>query len=136
MKSQVTISVKITSFREKVSQGEVEQKIWDKRERTMRGLKALGVSWGLAVFAVVIPILHFVLVPLLLVIGPFAFYYVAGQKEIILGGKGLCPECEREFEIVRSTAKWPLSDLCNHCHAQLKIESKGSRNILINVPGS
>jgi len=80
------------------------------------------MSWGLGLVAIFIPLLHFVLVPLLIIAGPFAFYWVAGQEQIILGGKGECPECQREFEIARSPVKWPLSDLCNHCRSQLNIE--------------
>jgi hypothetical protein len=126
MKSQEEIPVHITSVRDKVSTGSVVLETWEKKERTARAFKALGISWGLAVAAVFLPLLHFFLVPLLLLAGPVAFFLVAGQGAVILGGKGECPECRREFNIVRTPVQWPISDSCNHCQAQLKIDRAGA----------
>jgi hypothetical protein len=125
MSSQAVIPVQIRGLGDKVSPGTVEHQAWQKRERTLRALKALGITWGLAVAAVLIPLLHFVLVPLLLLAGPAVFVWIAGQEEMILGGRGTCPECGKPLEIAKSTVKWPLKDICTHCHAQLTVERQG-----------
>jgi hypothetical protein len=117
-----TLPVALLSNRGHSSSGSVELKIWDKKEKLVRASKALGIAWGLAIASVLIPILHFILVPLFILSGPIVFFWVASQEQVILGGKGECPECHREFEIVRSPVKWPMSDLCNHCQAEIKIE--------------
>jgi hypothetical protein len=122
MRLQNTIQVKIQGSQGKVTTGNVEHRIWEKKERTLRGIKALGISWGLCLVSVLIPLLHFILVPLFLLAGPFAFFWVTAQEQIILGGKGECPECLLTFDIARSAAKWPISDVCNHCHAPIEIE--------------
>jgi hypothetical protein len=126
MNSPQTLHVTISNIRGNTSTGTVELKVWDKKERTTRALKALGMTWGLAIISILIPILHFILVPTLILAGPIVFSWIAGQERVILGGKGTCPECNKEFEIVRSPAKWPLSDICNHCKAELKIEQEGA----------
>jgi hypothetical protein len=129
MKPPQTLSVTIANIRGKTSTGTVEWKVWDKKERTKRALKALGMTWGLAIVSVLIPILHFILVPLFILAGPIVFSWIAGQEQVILGGKGTCPECGKEFEIVRTAVKWPISDICNHCQAELKIEQTEPQSV-------
>jgi hypothetical protein len=121
-KAHESIRVRIESVDEsRASEGEVEYQAWTKAERTKRGLKALGMAYGGAVVALFIPLVHFFAVPLLLLAGPFIFFLISGQEEVILGGSGICPKCAQSFKIVRSAVKWPLTDLCNHCQTELKI---------------
>jgi hypothetical protein len=127
MTSPQTLAVIISNIRGLKTTGTVELKVWDKKERTTRALKALGLTWGLAVASILIPILHFILVPSLILAGPIVFFWIAGQEQVILGGKGICPECGKEFEIVRTAVKWPISDMCNHCQAEVKIEQADSQ---------
>jgi hypothetical protein len=126
--SEREIQVRIGSRVENSTSGQVLLKSWTKQERTRRSFKALGFCWLLAVGAVLIPILHFVLVPTFLLAGPIAFFWVANQEDEISGGKGVCPECSKEFEIVRTAVKWPITDICNHCRAELKIFSADSQS--------
>ncbi len=127
MNAPQTLAVTITDIREHSSSGTVELKIWDKKERTKRALKALGFTLGLAVVSVLIPILHFILVPTFILASPIVFFWIAGQEQVILGGKGTCPNCHKEFEIARSPVTWPLSDLCDHCKAELKINQANAQ---------
>jgi hypothetical protein len=123
MISQVTIPVMIKSANNLESHGEVWLRNWEKKERTLRAFKSLGICWGLAIVTVFIPLAHFILVPSFLLAGPVLFFMTISQEQVILGGKGICPKCKKEFNIVRSQVKWPISDLCNHCQTQLKIET-------------
>jgi hypothetical protein len=137
MKLQESIPVIITGSHERAASGTVERRVWEKKERALRGFKAWMICWGIAMGAALIPLLHFILVPFFILAGPVAFQWVNGQEEIILGGKGTCPDCNREFEIVRTSVKWPLSDLCNHCHSQLRIEKlTPSSEISLPVSGA
>ncbi len=121
MSTPTKLPVVIQSNKGATAAGMVEFKTWTRAERTRRGLKAWGITWGLALVAVFLPILHFVLVPLLLIAGPVMFFSASAQEEVILGGQGTCPDCGRGIALVRSKPKWPLSDLCNHCQAPLQI---------------
>ncbi|MFN8588864.1 MAG: hypothetical protein U1E86_28130 [Burkholderiaceae bacterium] len=66
---------------------------WSRPERTARAVRALATCWGLAVLAVFLPVLHFVLVPSLLVAGPIAALARLGEHCSVLAASGTCPAC-------------------------------------------
>ena len=119
------MSVKILSDAGKESKGEVFVQAFPPRERLFRALKFLGLGWGAAVVAVFIPLLHFVLVPLFLILGPVAAVWAYGQASVVLGGLGLCPNCGASLPIERGPDRWPLDDLCTQCRERVKIEKMG-----------
>ena len=116
-----SIPVRVEGVNEKATSGEVKMQVWNRDERMKRALKALGLSWGIALLCILIPILHFVLVPLGLIAGPIIAYAIYFKESIILGGEAPCPQCGKPLKIVRSEVKWPLSDLCGVCQAEVKI---------------
>ncbi len=120
MQQGVSCPVKvISSDKEKI--GEVRIKTFNQKERIVRGLKFLGIFWGSAIFAVFIPMLHFILVPLLFLVGIIVAVFVSQTKSVVLGGESACPKCESFLPIVRSSDQWPLSDLCSHCRTTVTI---------------
>lgn len=118
----MNIPVRITSPQGKQAAGEVEFQEWDEKTRMKRGLRFLGMAWGAAVVAVLIPGLHFILVPSFLIAGPIGAYIVHSQTSAIVGGHGKCPECQADLPIVKSPDRWPLKDLCSKCQTDLSIE--------------
>lgn len=115
------LAVQISNGQGVTTAGTVLHQVWDKKDRSKRALKSLAQCWGAALVVVLIPLVHFVAVPSLLFAGPIVFFWRLNQKEVILGGKGQCPTCSKEFKIVRTKVEWPTSDICNHCKADLKI---------------
>lgn len=95
---------------------------WGKRDRLKRALKALALCWGAAVGSVLIPLVHFILPPLLLIAGPIVAYVIYHRERIIDGGKGTCPNCSEPFSIVKGAVKWPLKDLCPACQTPVQVE--------------
>jgi hypothetical protein len=63
------------------------------RARFAGAFKTLGVCWLLAVVAVFMPVLHFVLVPGLLLLGPLLFLGKLAEGVTLLGATGPCPAC-------------------------------------------
>jgi hypothetical protein len=61
-------------------------------------------------------------VPGLLLAGPIGAWLISGQESVVLGGKGSCPDCEKELTLSRAWDQWPISDLCPSCQHRLKIE--------------
>jgi hypothetical protein len=98
---------------------QVEQ--WDKRARTARAARAWGICWLTAIGAVFLPLLHFFLVPALLLAGPVAAFFIVAQENIILGGKGACPSCQRAIPFPRQSLRFPISDHCPHCQTSLVV---------------
>jgi hypothetical protein len=62
-------------------------------ERLRRALAVLGMCWGVGLATVIIPLVHFVVPPVMLIIGPvlaWRRYGVVMQNEKIVGS---CPSC-------------------------------------------
>lgn len=97
-------------------------KSWSKGEIAKRAFKAWGFWWLLAAVSIFIPLLHFVLVPLFLLIGLVAPLLVSVQKTVVLGGQGTCPFCSETFEIIKCSDRWPLHDVCGACRRHVTIE--------------
>jgi len=116
-------NVKVVSWNgQKNSSGEVRIFHWSSRERWIRGGKMLAICWGLAVFSVLIPVLHFVLVPAFLLIGPFLFYINYKQESGVLGGEATCPVCNHKVKISSGPVRWPIFDICEQCKSNVRLE--------------
>lgn len=71
----------------------VDEAVWTRAQRTQRALQALGLCWAAAVAAVFLPVLHFVLVPALIISGPVAAWARYREQRSVLGFEGVCPAC-------------------------------------------
>lgn len=70
-------------------------------ERTLAGRVAratimLGALWGAALLCVFIPLLHFVLVPTLLLLGPVLAFARVREAVSLRAVRGACPRCQVE----------------------------------------
>ena len=102
--------------------GEIRVQDWNPRERAVRALKSGAACWMAALVSIIIPLLHFVLVPGFLIAGPILAYVVFGQEKVVLSGEGTCPKCREILPIARSAYRFPISDLCTRCQCSVKIE--------------
>jgi hypothetical protein len=118
------VNVQISDNSGNSSQGEVYIKIWTQAERTQRALKWGAITWLAALFCVLIPILHFILVPFFLILGPILSVKIYKQESVVQGGQGSCPRCHKNLKIEKAKAVWPISDLCTECQNAVKIEIK------------
>lgn len=103
------------------STGTVQIITWSKQERTRRGLKMLGWCWGVGLFCIILPLIHFVAVPALFFAGIFMFFRQANEETLVLGGTGNCPECKKTFKISRGKDQFPMAEVCDDCRANLSI---------------
>ncbi len=93
-----------------------------KRERIFAGIKALALSWAIALICVFIPVAHFLLVPGFLVFGivigtlKFNLPFEMNSEKIV------CPNCQIDFEIRNLSFKWPLRKECSACQMVLLID--------------
>lgn len=107
-----------------VSTGIVQIQNWTQRERSMRALKFGAMTFGFAVVSILIPLLHFFLVPSFLLATPIVAYLTYGVESTVLGGTGICPLCQKSFIIAKTTPKFPLNDICDVCKNSVKIKLK------------
>jgi len=93
-----------------------------RRDRVRRAVLALAVCWGAAVAAVFLPVLHFVLVPALLVAGPVVAYGRLRQRLTLLDVEGACPACGAAIrEPLRTDAGAAIELRCGGCRRALVV---------------
>lgn len=115
------VAVKIVSSDEKVAHGLVYIQEWTHPQRVKRSIQWGLIFLGIALFCVFIPILHFVLVPLFLLVAPVAAYSTYTREKVVLGGTGHCPKCLEVLPIEKSSVDWPIRDLCTRCQTAVQI---------------
>ena len=101
--------------------GEAGERHWSESERVGRALKIFSVLFLVAAASLAIPIVHFVLAPLLFLICIVATIKIYRQRMQILGGIALCPVCKHEFVIISGYSQWPIYSNCTNCNRTLTI---------------
>ena len=86
--------------------------------------KSLAICWGIALLCVFIPVLHFFLVPLGLIIGLFLFYRNFQFQELLIDGKISCPACRHDFEAKKIAFNWPKQESCSACDLELILKKQ------------
>ncbi|MEK6749386.1 MAG: hypothetical protein AABY83_09295 [Pseudomonadota bacterium] len=91
-------------------------------ERILRALKSwLGFTCA-GVAAIIIPILHFIFVPLLLIVGAVLGVKRLRMVRMYTHASGICPRCQQAFELGLDAAQhFPKWTYCPHCRASLKL---------------
>lgn len=96
--------------------------------RTARASRAWLGTWGLAVAAVFVPLLHFVLVPALLVAGPLLGLARLRERSTLERITGSCPACERAIAItLRSRLAESVPFRCEGCGRPLQLAPDRAR---------
>lgn len=88
----------------------------DAGERTRRAVLTWLAAWGLGVVAVFLPVLHFFLVPLLVLGGPLLAFQRLGERVSVVDVKGTCPGCGAAQQQPLNRAAQPrLEFRCDAC---------------------
>ena len=104
------------------TEGWVVRRDLTKGERMSRSLKIFGGFFFAGCMTVFIPILHFILPPLLIIIGSvLAAGEYAGTGEI-LQGEITCPNCKKLMTLPKETEEWPRHQRCTGCAFSLTID--------------
>jgi hypothetical protein len=121
MDSDHHLSAIVTSTSGKIGNATVSVHSYSRMERSLRGIGIFVVWFLIAAVSILIPILHFILVPLFLLIGVAHAFSRAATVSIVKEGSGTCPECGAPFTIVSRALRWPFSEVCDGCSRQLQI---------------
>ena len=95
--------------------GELPTRHLHMQERVLNGAKFLGLFWLVGALCVLIPVMHFFLVPLAAIAGLVIFFLKISQKEIRQNGSIKCPKCGHVIALKGGTFNWPLTDTCPNC---------------------
>ncbi len=89
-----------------------------RRDRLLRALKLGGVCIALTCAALLIPLIHFLLVPILLIGTPFFAFKVYKQESALIRSKSACPSCHKP---ITKGPSFPNNNLCTHCQREIKM---------------
>lgn len=88
----------------------------DAAARWKRAALTWAGGWGCAIAAVFLPLVHFVLVPLLLIGGPMLALQRSRERFQLRHVRGTCPGCGKPLdEALQSAVSAALTLRCEHC---------------------
>lgn len=95
--------------------GFVNIHLFNSSERLTETFKKLGIFWGISLVSVLIPVFHFVSVPLFFILG--IFFAVQTFKSVgrVIDGEAVCPHCQNKVLIKPAGVQWPLTEICQNC---------------------
>jgi hypothetical protein len=96
----------------------------------------LGFFWLLAIFCIFIPVLHFFLVPGLLLVGLIQFFQQVKNPNWIAKGLVLCPSCQSEISFKNYLWRNGLRIRCSSCSLQLTFTDHAAISDQSSVGGS
>ena len=97
-------------------------------DRIKNALRQLGLYWGIGLFCVLFPLLHFILVPFFLIFGVFMSVRAGVVDRELVDSSVACPECGKPFQLKTALARWPLNEVCQSCRWSFAI-LPDSRNL-------
>jgi hypothetical protein len=110
------------AYFEKVVPAVVRVRQHGKPDRLRRAAKAWAGCWGAAIVAVFLPVLHFILVPSLLVGGPLYAMVMMREKVTVLGADGNCPACgAAQHPRPKAGASATMPFRCESCRRALEL---------------
>lgn len=94
----------------------------NRRERLVAVIRTWALSWLAAVAAVFLPVLHFILVPALLLGGPFYALSMRHENATLLRATGGCPGCGGAVSYSQKRRAVPEMALrCDACGRALRL---------------
>ena len=118
-----TLTVSLKGFGSPPSMAHVEVESLTLQQRVLRSLTLIGLGTALAVVALPIPLVHFVLVPASLLIGLVLGTLRFRQREIFALAEGSCPFCgtQQRLGLAGRAFRLPRQVFCKHCGRALDL---------------
>lgn len=105
-----------------VCQGELHTSLLTTGDRIRRTARGVGITLGLGVLAVFIPVFHWVLVPLFLVALPVVGVYMYRPATLVEKAVGECPECRQAITLALAPqTRIPHWGYCPACNRPLQL---------------
>jgi hypothetical protein len=115
------IPVVLRAYDGRTSRGAMDVRRIGPTVRLVRVLRALGICWAFAVIALLVPFLHWVLVPALALLGPVVAVRAFANDRQVCGGGGPCPACGAALAFARSATPEAFHQTCTTCRLSLEV---------------
>lgn len=103
--------------------GSLTVRHFDRKERAARAARVAALGLLGTACAVFVPIMHFFLVPLGLILTLVLLRAALSRSSLILGGGGSCPFCGGNVAVHKRRDESRFSDVCESCHRRIQIET-------------
>ena len=111
---------------QRVGLGRVSIREFTANQKLLNAFKKLMLFWMAAIFCIVIPALHFILVPLFFILGIISFSKTIKLNGKVIKGQAECPYCKQSIQIHPALLAWPLKEICQSCGRAVRINKKDS----------
>lgn len=95
-----------------------------KKQRVLSSLKIAFIGFLFSLLVALVPIVHFFLVPIGVILTVFLAYSSYKVKNYIAEGTCICPACSGVIKIYHRAEQLPFDDVCESCHRKVVIEEK------------
>jgi hypothetical protein len=95
-------------------------------QKMKRSLQCLGAFWAGSVLSVLIPILHFVLVPGFFIAGIVLSVRLYRQDILLKDVEGVCPNCQKPLIFKKLVYGPEMKERCANCHTTFQISVSGN----------
>ena len=95
--------------------------IFSQNEKIKRGLKSFFIFFIIALLCILIPILHFVLVPGFFIFAIYKFVSTTREMGNISNADFKCPSCNQQIQLKNISLQFPRKEHCPGCRNSLKI---------------
>lgn len=104
------------------TEGWAERRDLLKSERTSRALRMFGIFFGVAFLTIFVPVLHFILPPVMLIVGGVLAVNEYSATGEVVEGEMICPNCKKLMTLPRESEEWPLTKRCQGCSFTLTVD--------------
>lgn len=115
------IKIQAQAYSDKIEYGAAEILPYTKDKLFFKALMHLTWCWCVAVACVLIPVLHFILVPAFFFLGIFLAIRTMALKVEIVSGSISCPHCSKLMMLPKAAALWPHTEICQECGSNIRI---------------
>lgn len=104
-----------------IEYGTADIRSYSPPEIVKKSLQKLGLFWGMSLFSVFLPVVHFVLTPLFFVLGIYLSVRARKFRHEILSGTIACPHCKKDITIGKSAFFEEHTEICQSCASAVRI---------------
>ncbi len=122
MSKQLKQPIKLLARQHESAHGMLHSQRFTQKECRQKAIRTLAITWLLAAISLLIPMVHFVLSPLLFIAGPLLAWHQYRLKEQTLAAEGECPLCHETIDIkLEARTQMPHWSLCPKCNNPVQL---------------
>jgi len=117
------IPVQLVSQSVATTEGELHVLDLDDKMRLRNAARQAGILFGIGTACLVLPLIHYILPPVLWISSVVIFVRRLGDRTRLLGGGGPCPRCGARVDVTPQLFVLPIETFCDQCRWAVRIEA-------------